>query len=183
MITNLMLDLETTGTKPGCCILSVGIAPFLTDIPQDTFYEAISHSSSRSYGFTDSPDTLSWWDKQKPDIQAEAFSGTRDLKAALESISFYMKCLGEPKEIIVWGNGKDFDNMILTEAFQRLGMKVPWDFRNNRCYRDLAAMYPMYPKEKIANAHNALADALAQARHATLMITGATHGAIPIFPC
>jgi len=182
MKINLMCDLETTGTSPGCCILSIGLVPFLCDVPLDTFYETISHRSSRDYGFTDSPETLSWWDKQKKETQAEAFSGTRDLKSVLESVAFYMQTLAEPKDIYLWGNGKDFDNVILAEAFKRLGIKQPWHYRNNRCYRDLAAHWPCYPKPVVADAHNALSDALAQATHASLIITGAVRGVPPTFP-
>ena len=182
MICNIMVDLETTGTKPGCCILSIALVPFACPHPVDTFYETISHRLSLDSGFTDDPETLSWWDKQKPEISAEAFSGIRHPKAVLESVAFYLKQIGEPKEIYIWGNGKDFDNMILSEAFNKLGMKTPWHFRNNRCYRDLAAMYTMFPKENIAQAHNALHDAIAQARHAEVIIEGAKRGCPPVFP-
>ena len=166
---NIMVDLETTGVDAGCCILSIALVPFDTDYPLDTFYETISHTDSQIQGFQDDPDTLAWWDKQKPEIQAEAFSGTRKLRAVLESVSFYLATLGEPKDIILWGNGKDFDNVILGYAFKRLGLKQPWSFRNNRCYRDLTANYPMIPKGDVLGAHNALNDALAQAKHAEII--------------
>lgn len=182
MICNIMCDLETTGTQAGCCILSIALVPFATSYPMDSFYETISHRSSLDAGFTDDPDTLNWWDKQKREVQEEAFSGTRNVRDVLESVSFYLRQIGEPKEIYIWGNGKDFDNVILAAAFKKLGIKQPWHYRNNRCYRDLAAMYPLYPKGDIFQAHNALEDAICQAKHAEVIMAGARRGIPPQFP-
>lgn len=181
MIANIMCDLETTGVDAGCCILSIALVPFCTDLPLDTFYETISHTDSHIEGFIDDPQTLRWWDKQKPEIQQEAFGGTRKLRSVLESMSFYLQTIGDPKEIYLWGNGKDFDNVILSHALKRMGMKQPWHYRNNRCYRDLAAMYPMFPKGDVMQAHNALSDALAQASHATTILQAAKRGLAPTF--
>lgn len=166
---NVMCDIETTGVDAGCCILSIAFVPFDTDYPLDTYYETISHLDSKDLGFKDDSQTLGWWDRQKAEIQAEAFSGTRPLKSVLESASHYLAELGEPKDIILWGNGKDFDNVILGYAFKKLGLKQPWHYKNNRCYRDLAENYVMLPKGKVTDAHNALADARAQARHAEII--------------
>lgn len=182
MTVHIMVDLETTGTAAGCCILSIGLVPFATEYPYDTFYETISHRSSLENGFVDNHDTLAWWDKQKPEIQSEAFSGIRSIDSVLRSVSSYLTVLGDPKEIFLWGNGKDFDNIILSHAFNRMNIKQPWHYRNNRCYRDLAAMYPYYPKGDVMQAHNALQDALAQARHAEIIFKGIAEGMIPIIP-
>lgn len=177
-----MADLETTGTEAGCCILSIALVPFATSYPRDTFYETINHLSSKEKGFTDDSATLLWWDKQKPAMQEEAFSGTRPIRSVLESVSAYMRNLGEPKEIYLWGNGKDFDNVILGHAFKKLGIKQPWHYRNNRCYRDLAAMYPYYPKGDVLQAHHAFYDAVAQAKHAEIIFSGIADNMIPIIP-
>lgn len=177
---NVMCDLETTGVEAGCCILSIAFVPFATEYPLDSFYETISHLDSKINGFTDDSATLAWWDKQKSEIQQEAFSGTRGVKSVLETASHYLAQLGEPKEIYLWGNGKDFDNVILAHAFKKLGIKQPWHYRNNRCYRDLAAMYPMFPKGDIAQAHNALHDAQAQASHAEVIMNAVKK--IPMIP-
>lgn len=180
---NLMLDIETTGTNAGCCILSVAMVPFgelATEL--DYFYEKISHTESKLAGFQDDPDTLRWWDKQSPEAQEEAFSGTRSPKSVLESLSFYLKGMGEPKELFIWGNGKDFDQPIMQFAFKNLGLPVPWRFQNNKCYRDLCSMYPMYTKTPVLGAHNALNDAVAQARHAEIILQGAKRGVLPVFP-
>jgi hypothetical protein len=179
---NVMIDLETTGVEAGCCILSVALVPFGTLHAPEPFYEKISHADSLREGFVDDPDTIAWWDKQKPEVQAEAFSGTRSAASVAESISHYLSKLGTPKQIHMWGNGKDFDNVILTAFFKKLGMKQPWDFRNNWCYRDFAKLYPQYPKSLDKTAHHALNDADMQARHLSLIFSGIKYGTSPTLP-
>jgi len=182
MAINIMVDLETTGTESGCCILSVALVPFDLGLELPPFYEKISHRASRDMGFTDSSDTLAWWDKQKREVQEEAFSGTRTPLSVLESISHYMGELGEPKQLNLWGNGKDFDNVILTRYFKTLAMKLPWHYGNNWCYRDVTKLYPMVPKLANPNAHNALADAQAQASHLELIFERIRNGGLCILP-
>lgn len=173
---NVMLDLETTGTSAGCCILSVAAVPFMAESPLDSFYETISHVKSMDEGFTNDENTLRWWDKQKKEIQEEAFSGTRSPLAVMESLAFYLKQLGEPKHIYVWGNGADFDNVILSHYFRQLGMPQPWGAFNNRCYRTLKNLFPVVQYQKPVDAHNALADATAQARHAAIIMQAVQRG-------
>lgn len=166
-----MIDLETTGTSAGCCILSIAAVPFATEFPMDVFYETISHKLSKDAGFFDEEETLAWWNKQKSEIQEEAFSGTRSPKAVLETLAHYLQCLDDIKNIYIWGNGKDFDNVILAAAYKKLGLKQPWSFRNNVCYRDLARNHQAIPYQKPEAAHNALNDAMAQARHAAIILS------------
>jgi hypothetical protein len=179
---HIMVDLETTGVEPGCCILSIALVPFDLGLELTPFYDKISHRLSRDYGFVDDPDTLNWWDKQKPEISDEAFSGDRSPEAVLESVSYYLKQMGEPKQLYLWGNGKDFDNVILTKAFKKLGKKLPWHYGNNWCYRDFTKLYPMIPKLSNPNAHNALADAQAQASHLELIFDSIRRGKAATLP-
>lgn len=162
--TNIMCDLETTGTSGGCCILSVGLVFILDGVICDTYYDKISHEFSKYAGFHDDPDTVAWWNKQRADIQEEAFSGMRTPDSVLESISHKLKEYGTPRDIYLWGNGSDFDNVILSAAYKRLGMPQPWHYTNNSCYRTWKNSAPV-PYQKPMDAHNALADAIAQARH------------------
>ena len=183
MTTHLVCDLETTGTEPGCCVLSIALVP--VGIPEiEPFYECISHEDSLLQGFHDELDTLAWWDKQKKEVQEEAFSGTRKLRSVLESLSFYMDVVSDlgSKKAYLWGNGKDFDNAILSTLFKRMGMKQPWDFRNNHCYRDLASYYPWIAKIKSEIPHHALHDAKAEAAHLALIFNEIKQDILPMIP-
>jgi hypothetical protein len=115
-------------------------------------------------GFNDDPDTIAWWNKQRPDLQEEAFSGIRHPKSVLESLSNKFREYGSAKEIYLWGNGSDFDNAILAAAYRWLGLPQPWHYTNNKCYRTWKTSVAI-PYQKPLDAHHALADATAQARN------------------
>ena len=161
--TDVMLDLETCGTSPGCIILSIGACTF--DL-QHEFYERISVIDSAEYGFTEDPGTMAWWDKQNPDMRDEAFSGSQSVVEVLGRFSDWFKRL-PAKSVYVWGNGADFDQPILKAYYEGMLMPVPWKPYNGRCYRTLKNLYP-FIKGPTSNAshHHALEDAKWQAVHA-----------------
>jgi exodeoxyribonuclease VIII len=66
---------------------------------------------------------------------------------------------------VVWGNGADFDNVILGNAYLAVNKPRPWSFWNNRCYRTVRAMAPNIDYVRPVIAHHALHDARAQALH------------------
>lgn len=65
----------------------------------------------------------------------------------------------------MWGNGAAFDNPILRDAFENMGIGAPWHFGNDSCLRTLVRMGRMVgidPKknlEREGTYHNALDDA------------------------
>lgn len=156
------VDIETTGTSPGCCILSIGAA---STCGKFTFYQNIWHAPQKTdYGLKDDAETLAWWDKQGKGARDEAFSGTMGLATALGNYSDWLRSLPANK-VFVWGNGADFDNAILSYAYKAVGMKNPFGF-NNRCYRTLKNLYPdIKAGEFMGIKHHALADAIHEAQH------------------
>ncbi len=171
--TDVMLDLETCGTSAGCVILSIGACTF--DL-QHEFYERISVLDSDSFGFTEDPGTMAWWDKQNPDMRDEAFSGTVGVVEALDRFSSWFRSL-PAKEVFIWGNGADFDQPILKAYYEGMRTKLPWKPFNGRCYRTLKNLYP-FIKGPSANAshHHALEDAKWQAVHAREILGRHFHG-------
>jgi len=53
----------------------------------------------------------------------------------------------------------------LKNAYSVVGEDPPWSYRNDRCYRTLAAICPEVKMERIGTFHNAVDDAKSQARH------------------
>lgn len=160
-----MIDLETTGVAAGCGILSIGATTF--DL-EHKFYSRISHADCVARGLKDNLDTMAWWNKQSFEARSEAFGGEDLLVVALGKFADWFNRLpGDRDKIFVWGNGADFDLPILGAAFDQVGMRKPWKPFNGRCYRTLKNLYfgvkaPDFEGVK----HNALADAVHQARHA-----------------
>jgi hypothetical protein len=175
---DLMIDLETLGTSPGCVVLSIAAVPFNTEFDLEPFYEKISVVTCQEYGLTTDPKTIEWWRRQSEEARNEAFSGTKELRAVLYRFSEYCAALpGAPR---IWGNGSDFDNPILAAAYKAVDLRQPWDFRDNMCYRTLKNLFHFIPYTKPEVAHNAYQDARAQAVHAQLILNWlSAKGALP----
>lgn len=170
MNLNLMLDLETVSTENDAGIISIALVPFAFPETIPHFYQKPTVVGQESMGFHLSSSTMDWWQKQATAAKNEAFSGTQHITEILASLESYFAELPLPtKQVFIWGNGSDFDNVILRNAFDRCGIPVPWEFRNNRCYRTLSAMFPVVERRPFPGAgvkHTALYDAQIQALHA-----------------
>lgn len=171
--TNIMLDLETLGTTPGCIILSIGACHFdLTGIKSE-FYAKIKMDESQKAGFTVDADTLCWWLKQEDAPRLEVANQVDALHPA-EAMQRFHNWVGNrqttsdnPNNVLMWGNGSEFDCAILRAyvSMYRIG-KIWSDGSNNRCYRTVKNLFPHVPKpEANTSHHNALADAKWQAEH------------------
>ena len=168
-LTNVMVDIETVSTMYNAGILTIGAVPFGCDCILEPFYEKCSYASilRNDDKFDVSGYTIAWWDRQTYSVREEAFSGTQSIWEMLDNFYRYIETL--PGEVIVWGNGSDFDNVILTNAFHVFDSDIPWKYSNNRCFRTLKNLFPetVVPVPAFEGyAHNALAGAKHQAKHA-----------------
>lgn len=159
-----MGDLETLGTRPRSVILSIGAVKFDPDSGEthSDFYLVINKQSCLDVGMEVDPDTEKWWKDQSPEAQqvlVEAESSVVSIKEALQRFGDWL----DPNTTL-WGNGSDFDNAMLQEAFKLCGLKQPWAFWNNRCYRTMKNMVKVHHKRQGTH-HNALDDARHQAEH------------------
>ena len=168
MNNTLMLDLETTGTRPGCCILSIGVAGIDKNGLEVNFYVRISYEKSKAEGFDDDPGTIAWWRKLDEETRREAFGGTDDEPEEIvrEFVSFVEKNFDtKAKNFSVWSKGSDFDFPILKVYFDAYDLATPWPFWAQRDYRTIQAVFPFIKKaESNVEKHNALEDAKAQMR-------------------
>jgi inhibitor of KinA sporulation pathway (predicted exonuclease) len=100
-----------------------------------------------------------WWMKQSEAARKEIVEASSDLDETLEEFTQWL-----PTDSKVWGNGADFDNVILSAAYQKVGQTLPWKFWNNRCFRTVRSLCNV-PYKFEGTAHNALDDAKNQALH------------------
>ena len=162
-----MLDLETMGNGPTSAIISIGAVYFDKTGLGDTFYQKISLASAVDAGCTMDPSTVLWWMNQSYDARREFIGNSKEasLEAALDAFASFYK-----PSTLLWGNGSDFDNAILANAYRALGKKQPWAYKNNRCYRTVKNLFPDAPKPADNSlAHNALEDARWQAKHMVMI--------------
>ena len=166
-----MLDLETLATTPDAAILSIGAVRFdldagqVFDQPEATFYTAISIDSQR--GRVISSSTLAWWFMQSQQAQQVFFDPDMvSLASALDRLTSWIDPQPgtAPK---VWSNGADFDLPMLVHAFDQFDYTLPWQPYAGRCYRTYKNLLgaKAVKVERSGQHHNALDDAIFQARH------------------
>ncbi len=165
----IMVDLETLGKRAGCAILSIGAVAFCpeSNTTGKTFYQVIFTGSCVLHGLHRDPETLAWWNEQSFESRqvlrhAQDFENSHQLEYVLQAFNEYVSQYDNPE---IWGNGADFDNAILIAAMAACGIEPAWKFWNNRCFRTLRSMYPDLKMDRHGVHHNALDDAITQARH------------------
>lgn len=174
---DIMLDLETMGTAPNSAIIAIGAVAFdlRHGVLGEEFYEVIQLESAVESGGVIDPSTVLWWMKQGDAARAEfAIAGYRHNESLL-SFSAWVNYVSSFEKAKIWGNGADFDNVILASAYRRGNMQLPWKFWNNRCYRTLKSLHPDVPLKRSGTYHKAIDDAISQAEHLiTIMKSVAT---------
>lgn len=167
--TDVMVDLETLGTRADSVIMSIGAVrfdPYTDEIDDRAFYASISIESNLDAGRHVDEKTLIWWLGQSPEAQQVFHEGKMALESALTSFADWFHNGSNAKQPI-WSNGADFDIPMLSHAFGSLKLDTPWLFWNSRCYRTMknfrSAVRVATPTR--TGHHNALADADYQARH------------------
>lgn len=171
-MNKIMLDLETMGSKPGAAIISIGAVFFSPkDGLGETFHERIDLESAVKAGLKMDASTVKWWMEQSKEAQAVMRPGAMPLEAALELLTDFVNANADSTEVEVWGNGSDFDNVLLGAAYEACSLKAPWKFYRGRCFRTLKNL-PGAPKApKFAGTkHDALDDAKNQATHAIAIL-------------
>lgn len=160
---NIMLDLETMGTSPGSAVIAIGAVAFDSVSVTGTFYQRISLSDCVARGLAIDPATVTWWLKQSDEARMEFVKpGCIKLLAALDYFTdFYNGVNG----CEMWGNGSDFDNVVLAAAYKAARLNVPWKFWDNRCYRTMKNLHRDVPFQRVGTHHNAVDDARSQAEH------------------
>lgn len=148
---NVMIDLETFGTGPNAAIVALGA------VTEDgrTFYTSIYPEGDFD------ADTVLWWLQQSEDARRPISTPSSMLESVLRDFAEWL-----PSKAKVWGNGSDFDNVILDSAYKRKGLPLPWKYYDNRCYRTLKKMFPhIKPPSENKCKHSALSDAIYQMNH------------------
>lgn len=164
-MNHIMFDTETLATTADACIMSIGAVKFdlESDAIDDTgFYASISIDSNLEMKRRISESTLLFWLRQGSDAQGVFHEAKQTLKVAIEDLTDWIGV----KQYCVWSNGADFDLPMLAHAYTQLGMVIPWQYWNGRCFRTYKNL-PGAKNIKLpfeGTKHNALFDAVHQAR-------------------
>lgn len=170
---DLMIDLETLDTEPTAVVLSLGAVLFdpLNElcIGQTFYVEFTNHLEQQTgTGRTISPSTVLWW--MNRDAKAREVFSTRETDqtrcSPLYAISAFCDFVKESGARRVWAKDPDFDVVILRSLFMTNapGFIFPFSYTAGRSVRTVEALPNAPATELKPVAHNALEDAIAQAR-------------------
>ena len=161
-MNRLMLDFETLDVAECPVILSMGVVVFNEDGIVDSFFEKIDQHSCLDLGCTVSVDTLLWWEEQSDAAKKAAFGGTTNIGYAMGMlVDFYKKY--ECAEI--WSKGSIADIRWANNILDKLRLQKPWKFWEEMCFRTYLKYSPKVDFQPVGEAHNALDDAMNQAKH------------------
>lgn len=168
MRNTLMIDIETTGTDPGCKVLTIGAFGFDKDGRQVQFYKRLDRLKLIEEGFKDDVKTMKWWTEKDKAVFDEAFNGKDDPAEAIADFKMFLYSnfkMGRYDCFEVWCNGLDFDFPILKAFCKHYGFDFPWKFYVQHDYRTIKNEFPeIKDHEKNDGKHNALEDSKAQMR-------------------
>lgn len=179
--SDVVIDLETLGTSAGCTVLSIGAVAIRAPHPGKffglvgshpgslgpTFHLVLSRSDQRRIGMWEDPKTIDWWQEQTTAARLtldESCNCSDDVTSSLKVFNNWMEQF-DFETVRVWGNGSDFDNVILNKLYIAAGVRLPWKFYNNRCYRTFKGLHKHVKLNRLGVFHNALSDAMSQAVH------------------
>lgn len=173
---HVMVDLETMGKKHNAPIVAIGAVVFdpATGFIGESFYKVVCLESSVNWGAVIDPSTVIWWLKQSSEARSAIVNDDAIplLDALLQFREFVSdNVAGGSKKAQVWGNGASFDNSILRSSYDCIAEDYPWEYWNDRDVRtmvELGHAINYEPQKAIpfeGERHNALADAIHQARY------------------
>jgi hypothetical protein len=167
---DLMIDLETMGVPPCAPVVSIGAAFFSISREEigPTYHQAINLATAVRDGGVLDCGTIMWWLQQDQEARNAICHSAHDNQVVLREFAAWISQTCRHMDVRPWGNGSSFDLTILGGAYDRIGMKRPWKFNNERDFRTVRNMFPkvVYDvTEKSGQAHNARDDAIFQAQH------------------
>lgn len=184
MFNQIMVDIEALDSNAEtAAVVSIGAVKFdlSTCDLGDTFYIEIADHGLKDQlgrGRTMSLDTMIWWMCQSdgarealmPPSLVKIPTARFNTPATLDKFREFVKGAAG-----VWGNGVTYDNIALRSLYTTYKQSCPWHWSADRCYRtyknvhgDRAAL------QREGTHHNALADAITQAKHLIAMYKALT---------
>lgn len=162
-----MLDLETLSSKNNAAIVAIGAVEFdpMSNELGEKLHLLVNPDGVEELGFHISGSTFLWWLGQSEEARAAIIKagGAADIGYALTCFSNWVAEVC-PEGMYLWGNGADFDNAILGNAYKVMCRKQPWSYGKNRCFRTMKGIFQNLEPERQGVHHNALDDACHQAR-------------------
>ncbi|WP_194162338.1 exonuclease, partial [Escherichia coli] len=136
---HLMIDIETMGKNPNAAIISIG-AIFFDPQTGDMGPEFSKTIDLDTAGGVIDRDVIKWWLKQSREAQSAILTDEIPLDDALLQLREFIAENSGEFFVQVWGNGANFDNVILRRSYERQGIPCPWHYHNDRDVRTIVEL-------------------------------------------
>jgi hypothetical protein len=124
-------------------ILEVGLCFFNATKINESYSIFIDATSSQELKFEIEIDTLNWWQTQSP----EKFMRLMNPPGVKHAVVIAAKVIhslaikhANNEQLVVWGNGPDFDLVILRNLFNKARQPYPFNPKNHRCFRTIKSI-------------------------------------------
>ncbi|EFF2186372.1 exonuclease [Escherichia coli] len=167
---HLMIDLETMGKNPDAPIASIG-AVFFDPQTGEQGPEFSKIIDMGTCGGTVDISTIEWWLQRSGEARAAILADRIPLDDALLQLREFIDENSGEFFVQVWGNGANFDNVILRRSYERQEIPCPWRYTNDRDVRTMVALGLVmdFDARNVTTfegeRHNALHDARYQAKY------------------
>lgn len=159
---HIMLDIETLGTTPNSVIVSIAAVKFnFKDDKTESFEVNCDVKSSKELGMVVDKDTIEWWSKQPKEVRNAWLKDPQPIDEALDAFTEFV---GNPKDMVLWCNGMNFDYPVLEWSYRAAGKTPPWKYWNLRDARTVYSIFDLNMKEfpRVGDYHNAIDDCRTQ---------------------
>ncbi|EOP0211467.1 3'-5' exoribonuclease, partial [Escherichia coli] len=136
---HLMIDLETMGKNPDAPINALA-GKFFDPATGEMGPEFSKTIDLETAGGVIDRDTIKWWLKQSREAQSDILTDEIPLDDALLQLREFIDENSGEFFVQVWGNGANFDNVILRRSYERQGIPCPWRYTNDRDVRTMVAL-------------------------------------------
>ncbi|HHD8971961.1 TPA: 3'-5' exoribonuclease [Escherichia coli] len=167
---HLMIGLETMGKNPDAPIASIG-AVFFDPQTGEQGPEFSKIIDMGTCGGTVDISTIEWWLQRSGEARAAILADRIPLDDALLQLREFIDENSGEFFVQVWGNGANFDNVILRRSYERQEIPCPWRYTNDRDVRTIVALGLVMDFDARSvitfegERHNALHDARYQAKY------------------
>ncbi|EHC8147204.1 exonuclease [Escherichia coli] len=167
---HLMIDLETMGKNPDAPINALA-GKFFDPATGEMGPEFSKTIDLETAGGVIERDTIKWWLKQSREAQSAILTDEIPLDDALLQLREFIDENSGEFFVQVWGNGANFDNVILRRSYERQEIPCPWRYTNDRDVRTIVALGLVMDFDARSvitfegERHNALHDARYQAKY------------------
>lgn len=160
-MNDIMIDIETLGTKPGSVIASIGAVEFdqLTGQFGREFYVVVDVVSAQEFGLSIDASTVLWWMQKTAEARESTFAEGQHINSCLIDLWSFVTSIAP---IRVWAHGPAFDLVLLESAYRATHLTCPWTYKQMRDTRTLLDIAGV-EIQPFGTHHNALDDAKAQA--------------------